>query len=131
MDFALWREDLLAQAVLTEETRGWRSHPQLTRFAGQPRPLDAIGFYLAAVREEALLRGYSFDGTKIRCQISDVERIPISVWQLGYEFGLLLNRTKVRSSPWYETLRKLTAIPEANPVFRVVEGDPTISEVSY
>ena len=29
---ALWRESLLAQAVLAGRTRGYRSHPQLERF---------------------------------------------------------------------------------------------------
>lgn len=128
---ALWREGLLAQKVLAGETRGWRSHPQLARFAGHPKPLEAIGFYLAAVRGEASSRGYAYDGMKIRRQTADVERIPISVGQIEYEFGLLLSRTAVRSPAWHEVLRKVAGIPEANPVFSVVEGGPAVWEVSY
>jgi hypothetical protein len=29
---ALWREGLLAQSVILEQTAGYRNHPQLTRF---------------------------------------------------------------------------------------------------
>jgi len=36
---ALWRESLLAQAVLRDETIGYRNHPQLERFRNHPAPL--------------------------------------------------------------------------------------------
>ena len=63
---ALWREALLAQAVLREETRGYRQHPQLERFKRHPTPLAAIARYLQAVQAEATRRGYAFDVNKIR-----------------------------------------------------------------
>lgn len=58
---ALWREALLAQAVLRAETRGYRNHPQLQRFRDHDAPLDAIADYLRAVHAEAVLRDYSFE----------------------------------------------------------------------
>ena len=47
---ALWREGLLAQAVLRGRTNGYLHHPQLQRFRAQPSPLGAIADYLRAVR---------------------------------------------------------------------------------
>ena len=46
---ALWREALLAQRVLSAETRIYRNHPQLDRFRSQSRPLSSIGAYLHSV----------------------------------------------------------------------------------
>ena len=42
---ALWREALLAQAVLRGETRGYRHHPQLARFDD----VGAIAQYLSLI----------------------------------------------------------------------------------
>ncbi|HQT25728.1 MAG TPA: pyrimidine dimer DNA glycosylase/endonuclease V, partial [Burkholderiales bacterium] len=42
---ALWRESLLAQAVLRGETQGYRNHPQLDRFRNAEAPLAAISSY--------------------------------------------------------------------------------------
>ncbi len=36
---ALWREALLAKAVLEVKTRGYQNHPQLVRFKAQPDPV--------------------------------------------------------------------------------------------
>ncbi len=58
---ALWREALLAQAVLRGETRGYRNHPQLERFKEHAAPLAAISHYLQAVYAEATRRGYRFN----------------------------------------------------------------------
>ena len=58
---ALWREGLLARAVLAGQTRGYRHHPQLRRFQAQAAPLAAIDAYLLAVHQEASARGYNFD----------------------------------------------------------------------
>jgi len=61
---ALWREALLAKRVLEGRTRGYRHHPQLTRFRAHPDPVAAIDAYLAGVYEEACRRGYRFDATR-------------------------------------------------------------------
>src|SRR5688500_18766973 len=60
---ALWREALLAQAVLAGRTIGYRHHPQLTRFRQCQDPRSAISHYLVGVHEEARRRGYAFDRT--------------------------------------------------------------------
>ena len=54
---ALWREALLAQAVLGGKTAGYRHHPQLHRFRAQPTPVSAIAAYLHAVHAEAVGTG--------------------------------------------------------------------------
>ena len=43
---ALWREALLAQKVLRGETRGYKHHPQLVRFAETENPPAALATYL-------------------------------------------------------------------------------------
>jgi hypothetical protein len=40
---ALWREGLLAKAVLKGQTKGYKNHPQLERFKFHPVPEAAIG----------------------------------------------------------------------------------------
>src|SRR4051812_24644372 len=62
---ALWREALLAQAVLLGKTKGYKHHPQLIRFQRCGDPAGAVASYLAAVQEEATRRGYNFDGLKV------------------------------------------------------------------
>ena len=39
----MWREALLAQAVLRGRTIGYVHHPQLARFRSQASPLGAVG----------------------------------------------------------------------------------------
>jgi len=41
----LWREALLAQAVLMRKTRGYRHHPQLERFETSSSPVGLIAEY--------------------------------------------------------------------------------------
>ena len=62
---ALWREGLLAQAVLRGRTNGYRHHPQLQRFRVQSSPLAAIGDYLRGVHAEALRRNWLVDSGRI------------------------------------------------------------------
>ena len=69
---ALWREGLLARAVLHGQTRGYRQHPQLDRFRSQPHPQHAIDAYLAVVLAEATARGYNFD----RSKLGRIQRVP-------------------------------------------------------
>ena len=62
---ALWREGLLAQAVLRGKTRGYKHHPQLKRFRIHRRPIAAIRRYLHDVCDEADRRGYNFNRSKL------------------------------------------------------------------
>jgi len=81
---ALWREALLAQKVLLGQTRGYRNHPQLTRFRELHDPVAGIAAYLAGVHSEALRRNYHFDASKIvaPCWSGQIEA---TIGQLAYE----------------------------------------------
>jgi len=74
---ALWREGLLAQAVLAGFTRGYRNHPQLHRFREHPDSAAAIAAYLRHVADEARERGYNFDRSKLPSKIKTV-RLTVS-----------------------------------------------------
>lgn len=116
---ALWREGLLARAVLRGRTRGYRHHPQLVRFKAAASPLGAINAYLAAVLAEADSRGYSFDRSKIRGPRRG--RLTAASGQLAYEWERLLGKLKARNK---EAWRRALAVkePEAHPLFRVRPG---------
>ena len=97
---ACWREALLAQAVLLGRTRGYTAHPQLTRFRAHPWPTAAIGAYLAGLHDEAVARGYRFDATRIvepRDETEELERIPVTFGQLGFELSHLRAKLVQRS----------------------------------
>src|SRR5689334_23485180 len=84
---ALWREALLAQAVLLGRTRGYTRHPQLLRFQAAPDPVTFIGRYLHVVAEEAKSRGYAFDVARIVASSgTPVLPIPETKGQLLYEW---------------------------------------------
>src|SRR5215468_8988915 len=83
---ALWREALLARAVLRGETRGHRHHPQLQRFLAHRTPRSAINTYLAQVLKEAEARGYRFDASKVGPVRARV-RIVSTVGQVEYEWN--------------------------------------------
>ncbi|WBY02413.1 pyrimidine dimer DNA glycosylase/endonuclease V [Ramlibacter tataouinensis] len=117
---ALWREALLAQAVLREQTRGYRHHPQLARFRTSAAPLDAVAAYLGAVHAEATRRGYGFDPTKLRPPGAEVV-IPVTTGQLAYEWQHLLAKLAVRDPAAYERIRDIGA-PECHPLFQPCEG---------
>lgn len=116
---ALWREGLLAQKVLLGETKGYRSHPQLQRFRASRNPVAAIGTYLWGVVEEARVRGYNFDATKIAVKKARVE-IPVTRGQLQYEREHLRKKLLVRDRA---RLRALTvARLRPHPMLRIVAG---------
>ncbi len=117
---ALWREALLARAVLRNETRGYTRHPQLERFKAHAFPRLAINAYLAAVHAEATSRGYAFDRSKIG-PLRPVAPIPATSGQVGLEWEHLLRKLEVRSPAlfirWVD-LRK----PDCHPLFHPVPG---------
>jgi hypothetical protein len=117
---ALWREALLARAVLRRETRGYTRHPQLDRFRAAPRPLAAIERYLTAVLAEAARRGYRFDASKVRTGVR-CGPIPVARGQLDYELAHLRRKLAARAPDAAAALRGL-AQPDPHPLFRVVEG---------
>lgn len=93
---ALWREALLAKAVLRGETRGYTRHPQLERFSQHPQPRLAINAYLAAVCEEATRRGYAFDRMKIG-PVRSIASIPVNSGQLALEWAHLQRKLAIRN----------------------------------
>jgi len=118
---ALWREALLAQQVLRGLTRGYRAHPQLIRFREHPDPLGAIGYYLGAVHDESLSRGYRFDRSKI-LSVSAVEKIRETRGQLMYEWEHLLAKLAVRDTRLHGRLKEIE-VPGPNPLFSIIEGE--------
>ncbi len=117
---ALWREGLLAQAVLLGKTRGYRHHPQLVRFKSAKDPVAAIGAYLSVVFQEAACRGYSFDQSRIvrpggRC------RIRTTNGQLSYEKKHLLMKLMKRDPERLRMLKRVGRL-DPNPVFTVLPG---------
>lgn len=118
---ALWRETLLAQAVLREETRGYRNHPQLHRFKSHSAPLAAISLYLRAIHMEAEARGYSFDKNRIKPARKQVT-LSVTSGQMEYEWAHLMAKLKVRNPALYRKWRKIE-VPEAHPLFKVHAGE--------
>lgn len=117
---ALWREALLAQAVLRGRTKGYTQHPQLERFKRHAAPLNAIAHYLEAVYGEAKARGYEFDRRKVGARGARVV-IAVSRGQLLYEWSHLLSKLRRRSPAlWRELVR--APRPQAHPLFRVRSG---------
>ena len=117
---ALWREALLAQAVLAGRTVGYRHHPQLARFRACRDPLGAISHYLAGVREEATKRGYAFDPRKVRPSRRRL-RLTATTGQVAYEWRHLRKKVAARDRAWLRTLAGV--VPEAHPLFRVRPGE--------
>ena len=117
---ALWREGLLARAVLKRQTKGYRHHPQLTRFRAHPSPVAAIDSYLRMVLVEAEARGYAFDRRKIG-PLRRGLRLRTTRGQLVFERQHLLRKLRVRNPQLYRRWLQLAAF-EPHPLFRTVPG---------
>lgn len=125
---ALWRESLLAQAVLAGQTRGYRQHPQLVRFLVPPHPQQYIAAYLRGVHAEAVRRGYRFDARKVGRE-EEVEPLIVTRGQLEHEWRHLVDKLAARSPAWLERLGEAHD-PEPHPLFRVVVGSVAEWEVA-
>lgn len=117
---ALWREGLLAQAVLQGKTKGYTRHPQLLRFQEQSSPAGLIAAYLRLVHAEAVKRGYSFAAAKIGPSRTR-SYITVSRGQLEFEWLHLMKKVKLRDPKWYALMAAVKR-PRAHPLFRVVRG---------
>jgi hypothetical protein len=118
---AVWREALLAQAVLLGKTKGYTHHPQLNRFKNSSDPLSAISIYLQYVYAEAKTRGYDFDEKKVLPAKTTVQ-IPVTTGQISYEWQHLLKKLSHRSPEWHQKWLGIQT-PEAHPIFVVQEGE--------
>lgn len=121
---ALWREALLAQAVLLGKTKGYRHHPQLKRFQALPNPAAGVATYLAAVHAEATARGYRFDASKIS-SARWRGKIPETSGQVDFEWAHLQKKLESRDPERFranaEAERRGDA-PVVHPMFRMVPG---------
>jgi tryptophan 2,3-dioxygenase len=117
---ALWREALLARAVLRGQTRGYRSHPQLARFRLQAAPVSAINAYLQGVHAEAAARGYAFDRSKIG-PVRVAVVMSVTTEQVAWEWRHLLRKLRARDAALYRRWRNELA-PRCHPLFRVRPG---------
>jgi hypothetical protein len=118
---ALWREGLLARAVLRGRTRGYRHHPQLLRFRSHALPRSAINRYLVAVLTEAGARGYAFDRRRIAAARGRIV-LRVTTGQLAHEWRHLLRKLRQRSPVLYRKWRR-EGSPEPHPLFRIVPGE--------
>lgn len=118
---AAWREALLAQKVLQGATRGYRNHPQLTRFKAHPDPIAALAEFLRGLDAEAKARGYHFNSTKIATTHTR-RKIPVTTGQMTYEWEHLLRKLITRDPARHRELTSITS-PTPHPLFRVVSGE--------
>lgn len=118
---ALWREALLARAVLRGETKGYRHHPQLHRFQSHSAPRTAINTYLAQVLAEATSRDYAFNRDKVGPVRGQIQ-IHSTAGQLAYEWQHLLRKLKDRSPAHYQRWHDLK-LPEPHPMFLITPGE--------
>lgn len=117
---ALWREALLARAVIAGKTAGYRRHPQLVRFREQASPLSFVAEYLRAVHAESVARGYQFDRRRIGRRRAPGQ-IDVPKGQMDFEWRHLMNKLAARAPKRHTELVAVTA-PVPHPLFRVVTG---------
>ena len=131
----VWREGLLAQAVLLGKTKSWKNHSHILRFKNHEKPVSAIGFYLLKIYEEAKFRGYRYCKFKIVKLSENVSPIKVTKGQLLYEFHILKERLKNRDPNKYKEVRKKIERREnhthPHPLFIVVDGEVELWEKSY
>lgn len=117
---ALWREGLLARAVLHGKTKGYRNHPQLVRFRAHANPLAAIDVFLAEVLAESRRRNYRYDASKIDTSAQAGPIVETS-GQLQYEWQHLMGKLRQRAPEQWEALRAISS-PAAHPLFCIEDG---------
>jgi len=110
---AVWREALLARAVLENKTKGYKNHPQLERFKQQTNPLKFINFYLYTIFQESKKRKYKFNKLKLKKPITK-KKINVTIEQLKYEIKHLSKKLDKPIS-----LKKI----QTNPLFIPVKGE--------
>lgn len=118
---AAWREALLAQKVISGATKGYCYHPQLARFQAQTDPLAAIASFLVGLADEATMRGYHFDVSKISPRRFRMT-ITVTSGQLLYEWAHLMTKLRTRA-PLMERKFQNVTMPEPHPLFCVVPGE--------
>jgi Pyrimidine dimer DNA glycosylase len=118
---ACWRESLLAKAVLSNKTKGYKFHPQLNRFRSHPNSLSAINRYLLELYKESLNRGYSFDKRKIGRTKADI-KINVTSGQAEFEMQHLKRKLWKRDKKKFIQLKEIKT-PELHPLFKLIKGE--------
>ena len=111
----------MAKNVLEGNTKGYKNHPQLTRFKAIEKPLEAINQYLAKVWDEATRRGYNFDRNKIDSDFTKI-KIEVTTGQMQYEFNHLLKKLEQRDPERFKQFENLKMVDCAE-IFEVKEGE--------
>jgi hypothetical protein len=117
---AVWREALLARAVLRGATRGYRSHPQLQRFRQHSAPVSAINHYLRHIADEADRRGYRFDRSKIG-PVRNNGPMDVNSGQLQFELEHLRRKVLARAPAELARLPAGARL-KAHPLFQIRRG---------
>ncbi len=117
---ALWREGLLAQKVLSGQTKGYVHHPQLQRFRAASDPAGAIATYLNEVAVEAATRGYSFNRSKIGIH-PPAEPIQVTTGQIEFERRHLLSKLRTRDQVRAKPLEQQADLM-LHPLFETIPG---------
>ncbi len=120
---ALWREGLLAQAVLAGKTKGYKNHPQLIRFKTNQNPLQAMSQYLQHVHTESGLRGYHFNHSKIiqTSKIMTTKNMIVTRGQLLFEWNHLSQKLQKRDPEHWKKFAEIQMI-RPHPSFKVMNG---------
>jgi hypothetical protein len=118
---ALWREGLLARAVLLGKTKGYRFHPQLERFRARRDPVRALDCYLSRVLDEARERGYRFDVSKIAYSRCSHQPAKVTRGQAAHEWEHLLGKLRTRDPERWRANKGRR--PKSHPCFHVVPGE--------
>jgi len=118
---AVWREGLLAKAVLQGKTRGYQNHPQLARFKAQAEPIAAINAYLAEIYQEAARRGYHFDAGKLDLTVP-AAKMTVTEGQLRYEWQHLQQKLLTRDPQRHQPNAPTNGL-QPHPLRTVIPGE--------
>lgn len=118
---ACWREWLLAYHVLRGMTRWYKNHPQLIRFRATPDPIISMEAYLHGICDEADIRGYKFDRTKLwDISLKSSQLIPLTRGQLEYETEHLHKKILERAP---KELYRIGGDIVPHPIFTLIDWD--------
>jgi hypothetical protein len=120
---ACWREGLGAKAALEKRVQGYKNHPQLNRFKKTKNQISQINAYLYFILQEAQLRNYNFDASKINYgQTTLAIDMNVTSGQVNFEFNHLMSKLKTRDNNKYKRLCSIDKI-ETHPLFKIVPGE--------
>lgn len=119
---ACWREGLLAKKCLEGLTKGYKNHPQLSRFKSSKVPIQYINKYLSSLILEASKRGYKFNQSKIQLDNQEIPKLKVTFGQIAYEWQHLLNKLEKRDLSKLSEVKDCTCI-EPHPLFEIKPGE--------